>query len=99
MKLEVFGRCSGSCLERDSLFDDLISGDDQRQSTCVSRCVREVEGAVLDLGKGCRCNLCANLSVTSYTSNLRPHTLVASGLIHQLKASYTSSLRPHTLVA
>ena len=65
LKFEDFGRCSGSCLERDSLFDDLISGDDQRQSTCVARCVKKVEGAVSALEKGCWCNLCANLSFTS----------------------------------
>jgi hypothetical protein len=48
----------------------------------------------------------------SYTSSLRPHTLVprlmscvtaptavAQGLMQYLKALYTSSLRPHTLVA
>ena len=38
--------------------------------------------------------------LASYTSSLRPHILVACGLIHlQLKASHTSSSRPHTLVA
>ena len=35
-----------------------------------------------------------------YTSSLRPHTLVADGLIREeLEAAYASSLRPHTLVA
>jgi hypothetical protein len=37
---------------------------------------------------------------TPYTSSLRPHTLVAQGLIHwYLKTAYTSSLRPHPKVA
>ena len=36
----------------------------------------------------------------SYIRNIRPHTLVASGHIHQShQATYTSSIRPHALVA
>jgi hypothetical protein len=39
-------------------------------------------------------------ALSLYTCSLRPHALVAYGLIHsKLKASYSSSVRPYTLVA
>jgi hypothetical protein len=44
--------------------------------------------------------LVAEGDARSHTNSLRPHILVAYGLIHEdLKAVYSSSSRPHALVA